>query len=187
MIKKTPQTPIGCPFCLGPVLVVKYKGPKTQEQITTELEDARKVDALRKQIRQEEIEADRLREEKRRKEKEDAQARSLARNLEARGSQNGASVHILAPTPVSSPVTPSNIPSPTSNGFSSVVTSPNSSTTTPSKPIKEGEIDFQNLEDVFAVLTDPSTSPTTRMLAEEAADILLALSMEDASLNSPES
>lgn len=70
-IKKTPETPFGCPFCLVPNFDVKYRGPKTQKQIETELEDQRSVDALRKKIRDEEIEADRLREEKRQKEREE--------------------------------------------------------------------------------------------------------------------
>lgn len=70
-VKKTQETPFGCPFCLVPNFDVKYRGPKTQKQIDTELEDQRSVDALRKKIREEEIEADRLREEKRQKEREE--------------------------------------------------------------------------------------------------------------------
>jgi hypothetical protein len=70
-IKKTPETPFGCPFCLVPNFEVQYKGPKTKEQIDSELEDQRKVDELRKKMRDEEIEADRQRELKRQKEREE--------------------------------------------------------------------------------------------------------------------
>lgn len=80
-IKKTPETPFGCPFCLVPSFEVHYLGPKTSEQIAMELEDIRKVNELKQKIRQEEIESDRQRELKRQKEREEAAARSQARNV----------------------------------------------------------------------------------------------------------
>lgn len=67
---------MGCPFCLGPSLEVEYRGPKTLDQIQSELDDERKVKELRKKIRDEEIESDRLRELKREKEREEARRRA---------------------------------------------------------------------------------------------------------------
>ena len=76
-IKRTPETPFGCPFCLVPNFDVQFTGPKSKEQIQIELEDQRKVDELRLKIRQEEIEADRQRELKRQQQREAAASKAI--------------------------------------------------------------------------------------------------------------
>jgi hypothetical protein len=100
-IKKTPETPFGCPFCLVPNFEVHFTGPKTKEQIQIELEDQRKVDELRLQIRQEEIEADRQRELKRQQQREASAAKAIPPGL--------ATPPNSPSSPMGSPILPANI------------------------------------------------------------------------------
>lgn len=98
-IKKTPETPFSCPFCLVPNFEAAYRGPKTNEQIQIELEDQRKVEELRTKIRQEEIEADRQRELKRQREREASKAKTITSPTPVPDPPpNSPSSHIGSPT-----------------------------------------------------------------------------------------
>ena len=80
-----------------PNFEVQFLGPKTREQIASELEDIRKVNELRHQIRQEEIESDRQRELKRQKDRAEAASKAQTKAI---------SISVVPPTPPNSPASP---------------------------------------------------------------------------------
>lgn len=183
-IKKTPTTPLGCPFCLGPSLEVVFRGPKTLDQIRSELDDAKKVDDLKRQIREEEIEADRQRALKREKEREEAKLRAEEQErirLEAQQIKDSGlddpelEAAMLMSLQMSPPPAPSKAKTPavtiTAKTPSPIPPTPPNSPNAPLPPQKEEHMP----QHIFRTLSDPNATDEERDAAQLEAAVWLSL------------